>query len=366
MQKKKYVILSVINDINGDQRLHRIASTLVEAGFELEIVGRKLPNSLPLADRPYKMHRMRLLFKKGKLFYLEYNLRLFFLLLFRRVDILTANDLDTLLPNYLVSRLRSKKLVYDSHEYFTEVPELIDRPLTRSIWLRLEKSLFPRLSQAYTVNASIARIYTDTYGIPVSVIRNLPFSRESRNDKKNKVLIYQGALNLARGIELMIDAMPYLEEFELWIVGKGDIEQSLKERAKRIDPLGKQIQFKGFVRPKDLPELTRQAGLGLSLEEDRGLSYHYASPNKVYDYIQSGLPVLVADLPEMKAVVKRYKIGEVLKAEERTASELAKRIKHIFKEPEYDKYQKNTYLAGQELCWEKERENLTQIYKKLI
>lgn len=366
MQKKKCIILSVINDINGDQRLHRIASTLTEAGFEVEIVGRRLPKSLPLEERPYAMHRMRLVFSKGKLFYLEYNIRLFFLLLFRKVDILNANDLDTLLSNYLVSRLRSKELVYDSHEYFTEVPELIDRALTRSIWLRLEKSLFPRLKYAYTVNASIARIYADKYGVEVGVIRNLPFARNSKAEGKKKVLIYQGALNLARGIELMIDAIRHLPEFELWIIGKGDVEDALKERANKLDPQGQQIHFKGFVRPKDLPELTRRAGLGLSLEEDRGLSYHYASPNKVYDYIQSGLPVLVADLPEMRAVVEQYEIGEVLKEEERSAVQLADRIKRIFQGPNYEKYQKNTYLAGEELCWEKEREKLIRIYRKLI
>ena len=155
---KQKVIISVINDLSGDQRIHRIASTLAEAGYEVLVVGRKLPNSIPLSDRTYQTHRMRLFFIRGKWFYLEFNFRLFWFLLFRKADILNANDLDTLLANFLISRIKGTRLIYDSHEYFTEVPELIERPFTRNIWLRLEQWIFPRLNQIYTVNHSLASI----------------------------------------------------------------------------------------------------------------------------------------------------------------------------------------------------------------
>ncbi|MEL6652163.1 MAG: glycosyltransferase [Bacteroidota bacterium] len=363
---RKRVILSVINDLSGDQRIHRIASSLVESAYEVLVVGRKLPDSLPLSGRPYQTHRMRLLFKRGKLFYLEYNFRLLLFLLFTRVDILNANDLDTLLPNYLVSKLRSKSLVYDSHEYFTEVPELIDRPRTRAIWLWLERRLFPRLPKVYTVNPSIANIYQKTYGNKVSVIRNLPFGRlfplqaASRN-----VLIYQGAINLGRGIDLMIEAMQHLPEAELWIVGKGDVLEKMKALADSLS-LGERVKFWGFVALEHLPAITAQARIGLSLEEDRGANYRFASPNKVYDYIQAGLPVLVSDLPEMRALVESYEVGAVLPFAQRQAGRLADLLRAMLTdEVALNTWRERCRVAAKELNWEAEKEKLQEIYDGL-
>lgn len=363
--RKKRIIISVINDLVGDQRIIRIASALQAHDFEVEVVGRKLPDSLEVGKLPYKTHRMRLFFQKGKFFYLEYNIRLFFLLLFRKVDILNSNDLDTLLANFLISRLRGKKLVYDSHEYFTEVPELIHRPATRKAWLRLEQWIFPKLQNVYTVNASIAGMYEEKYGVKVDVVRNLPTHKEVGEKGDKRILIYQGALNVARGIELMIESMEYLPEYELWIVGKGDIEEELKARAKALDKGGK-VEFKGFVRPDELGTLTRQAGLGLSLEEDRGLSYRYSSPNKIYDYLQASLPVLVSDLPEMAALVRNYGVGEVLEKEERKVEKLAERIRGICEGDTYDSYREKSIAAARELNWEKEQIHLINHYKKDI
>ena len=114
----KRILISVTNDLATDQRVHKVCETLQEFGFEILLIGRKLPNSLPV-NRNYKTTRMNLIFNKGFLFYTEYNLRLFLKLLFTKKDILLANDLDTLLPNFLISRIQNTKLVYDSHELFT-------------------------------------------------------------------------------------------------------------------------------------------------------------------------------------------------------------------------------------------------------
>ena len=152
------IIFSVINDYVGDQRIQRIAGYLHEQGHEIEIVGRILPDSLPVNHFLYKVTRLNLFFIKGKFFYLEFTIRLFCYLLFQKTEILVANDLDTLLPNFLISRFKKKKLIYDSHEYFTQVPELIHRPATQKIWLAIERFIFPKLKYVYTVNASIATI----------------------------------------------------------------------------------------------------------------------------------------------------------------------------------------------------------------
>lgn len=359
----KRILIAVTNDLSGDQRIHRIAGSLRAAGHNVQVIGRTLPQSLPLTARPYGTHRMRLLFRKGKLFYLEYNLRLFLHLLFARPDVINANDLDTLLAGYWAARCTGAELIYDSHEYFTEVPELIHRPMTRRVWLVLEKWLFPRLKKAHTVNASIARMYQQRYGVDVQVIRNLPLRKDFPDppESGSPILLYQGALNVGRGLELLIDSMAHLPDFHLWIVGRGDVEAQLRARVQQKN-LIERVAFLGFIPMDELAPITAQATLGLSIEEDLGASYHFASPNKVCDYIQAGVPVLVADLPEMRALVTSYEVGEVLAPHDRQPEALAHRIREIVAAQDFPRYRENCRKAAAELTWEREKETLLQIY----
>ncbi|GAB4412004.1 MAG: glycosyltransferase family 4 protein [Bacteroidia bacterium] len=355
------IILPVINDLAGDQRMHRIASTLAGAGCEVLLVGRLLPTSQPLAPRPYRTHRMRLRLQRGKLFYAAFNLRLLWLLLLRPADIIVANDLDTLLPCYLAARLRRRTLIYDSHELFTEVPELVHRPRTRQVWCWLEGWLFPRLRHVYTVNASLARIYEERYGVPVAVVRNLPLRRPAPLPApRARILIYQGALNLGRGIDLMIRAMCHLDDCRLWIVGRGDVEDSLHQLAADLG-LGDRVVFHGFRPWEELAAYTAQAALGLSLEEDLGANYRYASPNKVYDYIQAHTPVIVSDLPEMAALVRSRGVGEVLA--DRDSAALAALVRVMLGDTDrYRRYVEACAAAAETLHWEAEQMHLLAVY----
>jgi len=356
--------LVVTNDLIGDQRLHRIASTLQASGYDVKVLGRQKPGSRALPERPYQQHRLRLPFVRGVAFYLSFNLALIWYLLRHPGDIITANDLDTLPGCFLAARLRGRRLVYDSHEYFTEVPELVGRPRVRWVWLTLERLLFPRLQTIYTVNGSLARLYRERYGKPVQVIRNVPFAREgSPKARATPIILYQGALNVGRGIELMIDAMAHLPKHTLWIVGSGDVEGALRTQA-QLAPWRDRIVFHGFVPPEELAELTPQAGLGLSLEADLGANYHYASPNKVYDYLQARLPVLVSDLPEMRAVVEQHGVGGILPLDQRSPEALAERIRQIVDDPSaYARYSEAADQAARILNWEAEREALLAIYQ---
>ena len=178
----KRVIVSVTTDLIIDQRVHKVCLFLKKHGLDVVLVGRKRKNSLPLGERSYKTKRMFLLFDRGPLFYAEYNIRLFFFLLFKRIDILVSNDLDTLLANYLISKMKGAKLVYDSHEYYTELPELQERKFVRSIWKYIEASILPKITHCYTVSQSVAEAYHKEYGIRMGVVRNVPmlvFSTQS-------------------------------------------------------------------------------------------------------------------------------------------------------------------------------------------
>jgi glycosyltransferase involved in cell wall biosynthesis len=360
----KRAILSVTNDLVSDQRLNRSATTLKKCGYKVILVGRKLPNSLPY-EGEFQFIRLRLLFNKGPLFYAEFNFKLFFLLVYEYADLYFSNDLDTLPANFLAAKFHGNRIVYDSHEYFTGVPELLGRRITRNIWRFFEKLLLPKIHNLITVSEGVATQYKSDYNVKMKVIRNVPFSAVVANGylEKNsaqKTIIYQGALNKDRGLELMIRSLKYIDNAVLLIIGSGDIERQLHELAKEEDVIGR-IIFTGKVPFGKLPAYSAKADLGISLEEDSNPNYRFALPNKLFDYIQAQIPVLVSDLPEMAAIVRNYGVGEV--CINRTPEMMAMQIIDIIENK--NKYLQNLKKAAIELCWEKESEKLEEIIHSL-
>lgn len=363
---KKKVILFVSNDLVCDNRVHKMALTLTKADFNVLVVGRKLPKSLPLHDVPYETERLRCIFTKGALFYAEMNLRYFLFLLFRSFDIATANDLDTLLGVYCAARLRRRRIVYDSHEYFTEVPELTNRHFVKRIWTAIENCFFPRIKNCITVCESIAEIYRKKYGVSISVVRNLPSFRQQQTDSQpnGKIILYQGALNVGRGLEMLISAMEFIPDAKLLIVGDGDIRVELQNlvRQKKLDD---RVEFVGRVPYSEIENYTQMATIGVSLEDDCCVNYHFALPNKLFDYIQARKPVLVSDLPEMARIVRQYCCGEVL--QKRTAQDLAEQIRELLANQEkLCEYIANCETAAHELCWEREEQQVLNVYSHLL
>lgn len=363
----KRILVSVTNDLVTDQRVHKVCTTLTEMNFDVLLIGRRFKHS-ELINRNYKTTRMKLLFNSGFLFYAEYNLRLFFKLFFLKKDILLANDLDTLLPNYLISNFFNKKLVYDSHELFTEVPELINRPFVQKFWLRLEEFILPKLKNSYTVNYSIAKYYNIKYHLNFEVIRNVPLQIKSietssfpfkTNEKK--VILYQGSINKGRGLELMLEAMLFIENAIFICIGNGDIEQKIKQRVIDLN-LEEKVKFIPRMIPIELQKLTPLADLGISLEEDLGLNYKYALPNKLFDYVQAKIPVLVSNLPEMKQIVLKYNIGEIVL--NRNPKVLANQINNILQNRK-ELYIKQLEEASKKLIWENESKKLIELIKDL-
>ena len=361
----KKIIVTVTNDLTSDQRVHKVCRTLHNAGYDVFLIGRKLSNSKPL-NRSYRTKRISLLFNKGVLFYAEFNLRLFFVLLFYKKDILLANDLDTLLPNYLISKLQIKKLVYDSHELFSEIPELVNKPFTKKVWRSLERLVLPNLKNTYTVSNSIADYYDKKHQTKFKVIRNLPLmirtiskGNFSFDHKGEKIILYQGAINIGRGLELIINTMPFISNCILVIIGNGDIIKNLKSYVKNIN-LVKKVRFLESLTPNELQKITPLANIGISIEEDLGLNYRFSLPNKIFDYINAEVPILVSNLPEMRKIIDTHKVGEIVK--ERSPQKLALQIKELLKKD----YSEELKKAKKELIWENQEEELLAIFRNII
>ncbi len=356
------VFVSVSNDLATDQRVHKVCESLIRHGYEIMLLGRKLSHSPDLTDRPYRFRRFRLPFNRGILFYLFLNLRLFLFLLFKKKGILLSNDLDTLPANYLVSKIRNFPLVYDSHEYFTEVPELIDRKGTKKVWLAIESAILPKLKHAYTVSSLIAKAYKLKYSISMEVIRNFPLTKSVQSGVKQDYIIYQGALNIGRGLEELITAMQWVEEVQLLIAGSGDIERELKNLVLTLQ-LKNKVVFLGRVSPNELHVITQKARLGLSIEKDMGLNYRFSVPNKIFDYIQAEVPVLYSPLTEVMDLLAPYLLGESLNSHEPKV--LANQINSMLKSENYSLWEKECLRAKQEFNWQSEEPKLIKIFNSI-
>lgn len=366
------ILVSVTNELATDQRVNRTCLTLQKAGFEVELIGRQYKNSPQLNKRTYACKRMHLRFKKGPLFYAEYNIRLFFLLLFSKADVLFSNDLDTLLPNYLVSRLKGKKLIYDSHELFTELPELTGRPFVKGVWHKLEKFLFPKLEHIITVNQSIADIYTKKYNKTIQVVRNIPLQsklsipitkEEMGFQEDDFLIILQGAgINIDRGAEEALEAMKYVFGAKLLIIGSGDVFEKLKQMRTDMHLTKKVIIIDKLPYP-ELQKYTAIADLGLSLDKDTNLNYRFSLPNKVFDYIHSNTPLMVSRLPELMNLIDTYKIGGSVKNIRPQC--IADNINNARAHPSLiADWKQNLIQAQKELNWDLEEEKYLKFLEK--
>ena len=364
----KSVIVSVTNDLATDNRVNRSCSVLQSSGFRVVLVGRKLKQSIEVT-RPYECKRFRMFFKKGVLFYAFYNLRLFFYLLFQRVDLLFANDLDTLLPNYLVSKIKRVPLIYDSHELFTEVPELQNAPFKKAVWTKIEKYIIPKLKYCITVNESIAKIFEETYQVKFNSIRNVPeqittnlsntIKLENIPKDSFTVIIQGSGLNVDRGLEEAIEAMLLLENVHLIIVGNGDVIPKAKKMVGNLK-LENRVHFYGKRPYHELMKFTSMANCGLAIDKATNKNHQFALPNKVFDYIQAGTPIICMDLIEIKSLVLKYDIGIVIK--EVVPSEIATAIRTLQQnQPLLNSYQANCKKAAEIEHWGNEKAKLEGI-----
>lgn len=356
----KRIICTVTNDLSQDQRMYRICNSLSQHSYEVTLVGRKLPNSLPLMDSSFQTHRLPCYFSKGFLFYLEFNLRLFLFLLSQKVDIINSIDLDTLLAGRIASWIKKIHFTFDAHELFTEVPELHDQPIRRSIWKLIENVFIKGDISCYTVNESLAQLLNKRTKKTFNIVQNYPRFKEARQNKlstKTIDLVYQGMLNKGRGLEELIAAVGSRKDLRLHIIGRGDLEDDIR----RLSEEHSNVLLLGFVKHEELHTMTSQYHIGFNLLKEESANYYYSSANKFFDFIMAGLPVISMNFPEYRKVNEQFKVGELV--DDLSQTSILSAIDAILKD--YDSYARTCIVARDIFQWESQEKTLISIYDSL-
>ena len=355
----RQVVFTVTNDLSYDQRMHRICTTLTENNYDVLLVGRRRRTSIPLTPQKFKQKRLRCFFNKGPLFYLEYNLRLFFYLVFKKTDALCAIDLDTILPVLFVSKIRNKKRLYDAHELFCEMKEVISRPVIQTIWKSIEKYSVPQFPNGYTVGTSIADEFYKLYNVQYQAIRNMPLLQDIPITQKERTILYQGAVNEGRALDQLSDALKLIVA-PLVVCGDGNYMYQFKKGIKSRN-LENKVLLKGMLPPSELPVYAAKAMVGVNLVEAKGLNQYYSLANKFFDYIHAGLPQVCMNYPEYKRINDTYQVALLIN--DLKPETIARAINNLLtNDVLYKQLQENCLKARAFLNWQQEEKKLLDIY----
>lgn len=359
------IVFTVTNDLSYDQRMQRICSSLAANGYEVLLVGRKRSNSIQLKQQAFQQKRLNCWSEKGPLFYAEYNIRLFFFLLFVKADVICAIDLDTILPCYFVSAIRKKKRVYDAHELFTEMKEMIRRPFILKMWTMIEQFAVPKFKNGYTVNQSIADELFKRYGVKYGVVRNIPTYeiQSTKQERSNQqFIIYQGAVNEGRSFETLIPAMQQVNA-KLIICGEGNFFEQTKALVKRFNVEDK-VEMKGYVSPDELKTITPAARAAVMIFEATGMNQYHSLSNRFFDYIMAGVPQVCVNYPEYKAINDKYNIA--LMIDDVQPQTIARALSRLLDDDVlHEQLHQNCKKAREELNWEREKQILIEFYRSL-
>lgn len=360
----KRIFCTVTTDLNYDQRMNRICSSLVKAGYDVTLIGREKKSSDPLIERPFHQHRIKCWFETSILFYAEYNIRLFFYLLKQRFDVISAIDLDTILPCYAVSRIKNRPITYDAHEYFTEQEEIVDRPLIKWFWKSIERITVPNIKNGYTVSRGYADMFEKEYGVKYKLVRNVTVLKELSTPEKNGQLpyiLYQGAVNHGRGLEVLVEAMKNIDSHQLYICGNGDIFEDLQVLSQKLG-VDHKIKFWGYVQPEELRKYTLGASIGITFFANAGLSHKFSLANRFFDYMHAGVPQIAMKYPEYIHFNTQHEVAYLMP--ELNVEEATKALTKIIEDKDYqEKLKANALEAREKHNWQQDEKTLVSVYK---
>ena len=363
-----------LNHLDHDRRLKNQAHSAVSAKYQVLIIA--LGRAGELKEENALFGDVRRIFSPfvhgGPLKFIHYNLHLFFLLWHIRTDILHAHDLWVLPAAALIAAFKKRKLVYDAHEYYAGLMIFKKRPVRKLVWLFMESLLVKYIDALLTVSEPLAEKYRQRYPniSDYRVIRNLPF-REQPSLKQamsfprpfKHMLVYHGHLKPGRGLENLIRAMAHVENTGLVIIGGGELLERIRRLVCELD-VSEKVIINDYVSLESIISTSAQADIGVVLFEKTSTNYSYALPNKFFEYIMAGLPVLTSDIETLSGYVQKYDLGRTVDPSDPRL--IGKTILEMTGDPEaLQKWRKNAHKASEDLNWDREAEKLLKIYEKL-
>jgi glycosyltransferase involved in cell wall biosynthesis len=363
--EKRRLVFTVTNDLNYDQRMIRICSSLANAGYDVTLIGFERKTSKPLAEKPFKQIRIPIVAEQGKLLYADYWRKLFFKLVSGNYDVMCAIDLDTILPVYFASALKKKKRVYDAHELFTELKEVVTRPAVYKMWTWIEGFAVPKFPVGYTIGPCYADEFRKKYGIHYKVVRNAtvlkPFIEP---ETREPYILYQGWVNEGRCFEELIPAMQHVD-MPLVVCGEGNFYKQARELAAQYNVTSK-IDFRGYVPPDKLVEFTRHAYIGITLFDATSKSNVLSLANRFFDYMHHGVPQLCMNFPEYQKVNNEYEVASLIDYPTNPEHVAAALNKMIHDKQYHSRMRDNCIKAREKYCWQEEEKTLLSVYKELL
>lgn len=291
----------------------------------------------------------------------------------KKYDIYHSNDLNTLTQGFICAKLRFKKkfLVYDSHEVQTS-----RTGYNSEFYGKLESFYINKIDTMIVENHTRAKYNEELYGFYPEVIHNYPFVNKTISNEKiniheifnlphdEKILLYQGGIQTGRGLDKLIDAVPYFKEGTLVLIGDGKIKSELERKVKELK-LEEKVKFIPKVPLEDLPKFTRNAYIGFQVLNNVCFNHYSASSNKLFEYMMSGVPVVACEFPEIKKVVETEKTGISIDSHE--PKEIARAVNIILNNSDLrEEYSKNSFAASFKYNWDNEKINFLKIYKNLF
>lgn len=364
-KRSKKLVFTVINDINYDQRMIRICSSLQNQGYDVLLIGKERPDSDPLFPQVFKTKRLKVKQTEGKLMYAIYWIKLFFYLLRTKTDAYCATDLDSIIPIYFASFFRRKKRVYDGHELFTEMKEVVTRPGVKKMWDWIEKTYLPKFEHGYTIGEAYAKYFKEKYNVNYQVVRNATILQEyKRIPTEEKFILYQGAVNEGRCFEELIPAMQYVD-YPLVICGRGNFYEEAQAMVKQLK-LTDKVTFEGYIEPEQLKSYTQKAHVGITLFDGISLSNQLSMANRYFDYMHAGVPQICMKFPEYELVNAKYEIAYLIPDPPSPAS-IAEGLNKLMSDDAYhQKLQANCQQAREVYNWQNETKTLIAFYEGLF
>lgn len=368
--KGKRIIFAVYDDLHHEYRGFKVAGSFLKAGYGVKVLGVRFGNEhLSGWDKiPHRRIQLRKNFPLS-LNMIIFWIKLFFRLMNEKCDVIYCHDIFPLMPVYLASKLKRVPFIYDAHEFWHGNSQVKNRKIMRKFWTTYERLYIKAAKRVITVSEPIAKELENIYRLKkVGVFTNLPLKKEIPYDRKflqtklgiendKKVVLYQGHFLVNNGLDAVLKAFANVsDEAVLVLIGSGSEKQKLQELVKELK-LEKRVFFSGPYPHEELIKYTVCAYIGLCLIRNSGKSFYYSTPNKMFEFIQAGVPQIASDFPEMNRYVKGNEAGIVIDSDNEKL--IAEKINDLLKDTaKFNKLKENCIRASEFLVWENIEEDM--------